>query len=112
MDRHRFLVSYGVAVALLSIFAFVVTGAPTSLIGAVMGAIIAIAARPGVQSRRGLAVAGFLTVLLLVQSLTGLVRGWAAPPPPDFGRVFFAILAAMSLTAILVLLSGRRSSRE
>ncbi len=104
MDRHKFIVSYGLAVAFLSLVGFAVSGAPTSLIGAVMGLAISAAARPSFEWKHGLTVASVLTVALLIQSLARLARASTAAPPPDFGQMFFATLAAMSLTALLVLM--------
>jgi len=109
MNDDRFLFTYGIAVALLSLAGWGISGAPTSLIGVAFGGAIAVAARPTTPKRYGKPIALSLTVLLLVQAVVRLVRGSSSPPPPDFGQMFFAILAAMSLTALLVTLAGRRS---
>lgn len=106
MDRHRFLVSYGGAVAFLSLIGLLVTGAPTSLVGVAMGIAVMIAAWPRWRGSLGLTIDGVLVGLLCLQSLLRLLRSPTDPADP-FGQVFFAILAAMSLTALLVLLAGR-----
>ena len=107
MGKRSFLVSFGIVVAVFSLFAFWVTRAPTSLIGAAMGVAIAVTASPRRRDPLAWKASIALTGLLLVQALMRLYRSQGAEL--DFGTFFFGTLAAMSLTSLLIVLSGVRS---
>lgn len=108
MGKRSFLVSFGIVVAVFSLFALWMTRAPTSLIGAAMGVAIAMTASPRWRSPLAWKVSIALTALLLLQALLRLYRNGGAEP--DFGTFFFGTLAAMSLTSLIVVLGGSRSS--
>ena len=108
MGKRSVVVSFGIVVAVFSLFALWMTRAPTSLIGAAIGVAIAVTALPRWRSPLPWKVSIALTVLLLVQALTRLYRNTGAAP--DFGTFFFGTLVAMSLTSLLIVLSGGLAS--
>ena len=108
MGKRSFLSSFGIVVAAFSLFALWMTRAPTSLIGAAIGIGIVVTASPRWRSPLAWKASIALTALLLVQALARLYRNASAEP--DFGTFFFGTLAAMSLTSLVVVLSGSRSS--
>ncbi|MBM4245967.1 MAG: hypothetical protein FJ148_19565 [Deltaproteobacteria bacterium] len=107
MNKRSFLVSFGIVVAVFSLFALWMTRAPTSLIGAAMGVAIAVTALPHWRNPLAWKASIALTAVLLVQALMRLYRNQSAEP--DFGTFFFGTVAAMSLTSLLIVLSGGRS---
>ena len=108
MGKRSFLSSFGIVVAVFSLFALWMTRAPTSLVGAAIGVAIVVTASDRWRSPLAWKASIALTALLLVQALTRLYRNASAEP--DFGTFFFGTLAAMSLTSLVVVLSGSRSS--